>query len=188
MNLKAQPQTNCTRLLVRPNGEIRRFTPTLSVRQDDLHRLLSKVPDVVAPELMWLAQQIPTANGRKLDLLAIDRGGTLFVIEARHTSTAPAAFADAIVHQHWCKALNLQSLIDLYEEASGGQLAVDFYNTFGEPIALNGRATLCVVAPDASRIGNALSALDAAGLPAFGVKFDCFEDGGERFFAFEKIH
>jgi hypothetical protein len=177
-----------TRHLVGWNGEVRRFQPSLHLREDELHDLLLKAPEVIADDLMWIGQQVKTGNGRKLDLLGLTRSGALIVIEAKRSANAAEAFAAAIIHHRWAKCLSTQDLIEHYEEFCGGQLVVDFYNAFGDAIALNGSVSLCIVAPDAHRLAPSIVALDASGIGAFGVEFECFDGGGERFFTFEQVH
>lgn len=177
-----------TRHLVGWSGKARRFRQSLHLREDELHDLLLQASEVIAEDLLWIGAQIKTGNGRKLDLLGLTRCGALIVIEARRSENAAEALAAAIIHQQWARSLSVHDLIGHYEEFCGGQLLVDFYNAFADAIELSGNVTLCVVAPDVRRIAASIAALDASGIGAFGVEFECFEGGGERFFTFEKIH
>ncbi len=188
MNHIAAASSPNARHLVGWNGVARCFRQSIRLREDELHDLLLQAPGVIADDLIWIGQQVKTGGGRKLDLLGLTRDGALIVIEARRSEKAAEAFAAAIIHQHWAKNLSVHDLIGHYEEFCGGQLVVDFYNAFADAIDLSGNVTLCVVAPDVRRIAASIAALDASGIGAFGVEFECFEGGGERFFTFEKIH
>lgn len=170
------------------NGRARHFKPVTALRDDELHQLLLATPAIVDSDLLWLGQQIATGSGRRLDLLAINRSGNLLAVEARQSCRAADALADIIAHGAWCRRQELKDLTEIYEEAVGGQLAVDFYNRFGAPLCLSGRIALCVVAPDVGRIRSTLSVLEAAGIEVAGIACQCFEHDVERIYTFESIN
>lgn len=121
-----------------------------------LHDWLRNDITILADDLMVIGSEVPTAYGTSIDLLCIDPGGNLVVVELKRDRTPRDVVAQALDYASWVKGLSTGEVIGLgnhYCKEEGG-LGAAFGARFGEtlPDTLNGAHRMVIVA----------SAMDAA--------------------------
>lgn len=153
-----------------------------------LENLLAGDISVLGLDVMVVGRQVVTAYGKKVDLLAIDRDGSLHVIELKRDKTPREVVAQALDYGSWVKSLTYDQIAATCSQYAGGaQLEAHFFERFGTqvPEALNQEHHLVIVAAelDASteRIVTYLSA--DYGVPINVLFFRYFVDDGRSYLA-----
>ncbi len=138
-------------------------------------------------DLMVIGRQVVTAYGKKIDLLAIDREGSLYAIELKRDKTPREVVAQALDYGSWVKGLTYEQIVAIHEGYAATPLEVAFADRFNDAIPglLNQDHHLIIVASelDASteRIVNYLSA--DYGVPVNALFFRYFIDDGREYLA-----
>lgn len=105
-----------------------------------------------------------TANGKFIDILAIDQDGNLIVIELKKDRTPRDVVAQVLDYASWVQGLSFDEISVIYAEKHGGaKLEAGFQEAFGRslPQEINQEHELIVVAseldPSTERIISYLS-------------------------------
>jgi hypothetical protein len=141
---------------------------------------------ILAPQLMLIGRQIPTAYGKFIDILAMDASGDLSIIELKRNRTPREVVAQLLDYAPWAQLLSHEDIGLLYSDKNQGRKLEEGYaDAFDTslPEQINQNHQLMVVASelDASteRIINYLS--DNYGVPINAVFFRYFRDGGQGY-------
>jgi hypothetical protein len=141
---------------------------------------------ILAPQLMFIGRQIPTAYGKFIDILAMDASGDLSIIELKRNRTPREVVAQLLDYASWTQSLSHEEIASIYSNANAGRKLEEGYaEAFDSsvPEQINQNHQLMVVASelDASteRIINYLS--DNYGVPINAVFFRFFRDGGQAY-------
>jgi hypothetical protein len=131
--------------------------------------------------LLVLGRQVITKYGKRVDLLAIDVEGTLYVIELKKDRTPREVVAQALDYGFWVRQLDDGAVGDIYARHNdGGALPTAFEEFFGQaaPVPLNSSHQLIIVAseldPSTERIVSYAADFD---IPMNVVFFQYFKDG-----------
>jgi hypothetical protein len=153
-----------------------------------LEAILESDPSILGLDvLLIIGRQVVTTLGTRIDLLAIDAEGVLYVIEVKKGRTPREVVAQALDYGYWLSSLTLEELSEIYADRHDGE---SFEHAFRErfddepPETLSGEHKLVVVA----------SSLDAStdrivryvrehGVPIYVVFFQYFKDGEQEFLA-----
>jgi hypothetical protein len=134
--------------------------------------------------LMLLGRQIVTDQGSRIDLLALDRDGTLYVVELKRDRTPRETVAQVLDYGAWVRRLSAERLAHLFETgpfANSRTLNAAFDEQFEQPLPeiINESHRLVIVASvldqSTERIVEYL--LDDYGVPINVVLFRYFQDG-----------
>ncbi len=143
---------------------------------------------IVAPGLMFLGRQVPTAWGKFIDILALDGDGHLIVIELKRDKTPREVVAQVLDYGSWVQSLSYDDIVRIFAEKNAGKAFESTYEeTFGAapPDTLNAGHRLIVVAArldsETERIINYLT--DNYGVPINAVFFGFFKENGNTFLA-----
>lgn len=141
---------------------------------------------LVAPDLLLIGRQVPTAFGKFIDLLAMDRDGNLVVVELKRDKTPREVVAQTLDYASWVESLSYDQIAEIYAEKHGGQkFEAGYSEAFGAspPENVNESHRMIVVASelDASteRILNYLNS--NYGVPINTVFFQHFKDNGSDY-------
>jgi hypothetical protein len=138
--------------------------------------------------LMLLGRQVLTAHGTRVDLLALDEVGTLYVIELKRARTPREVVAQILDYGSWARSLSAESLARIFES---GPFARDqtFHTAFADrfdeppPETINESHRLVIVASQlddsTQRIVEYL--LEDYGVPINAVFFRYFRDGDSEY-------
>ncbi|WP_079977512.1 PDDEXK family nuclease [Halococcus sediminicola] len=83
--------------------------------EDRLERFLLQDPNVLGQPLLVIDRQITTPSGKRLDILAIDEGGDLHVVELKRDRSPRDVTAQILDYASWVRRLDYQAVKDLYE-------------------------------------------------------------------------
>lgn len=141
---------------------------------------------ILSPELMLIGRQIATAQGKFIDLLAMNMFGNLTVVELKKNKGSREVVGQLLDYACWVENLTYEEIANIYAEKNGGKkLEEGFYDAFGTntPEKLNQSHDLMIVCCelDASteRIVNYL--VNNYGVPINAVFFYYFTDEGKEY-------
>lgn len=153
-----------------------------------LENSLASDLSILSPRFLLLGRQVATANGKFIDILAIDQDGNLIVIELKKDRTPRDVVAQVLDYASWVQGLSFDEIAGIYAEKHGGaKLEAGFEEAFGRslPQEINQEHELIVVAseldPSTERIISYLS--DNYGVPVNAVFFRYFRDNGAEYLA-----
>jgi hypothetical protein len=153
-----------------------------------LESILEADPSILGLDvLLIIGRQVVTSYGKRIDLLAIDSEGTLYIIEVKKGRTPREVVAQALDYGYWIAELTLAQLGELYARHHDGETFEDgFRKRFDDdpPDELAGEHQLVVVAssidPPTDRI---VRYVRERGVPIYVVFFQYFKDGEHEFLA-----
>ncbi|MBV10594.1 MAG: recombinase RecB [Rubinisphaera sp.] len=141
---------------------------------------------LLGSDLMLIGQQVTTAFGKYIDLLAMDSEGNLVVIELKRDKTPREVVAQALDYASWVDGLSYNEIAELYAaHNTGEEFEKGFAEVFGSspPDTINESHQMIVVAseldPSTERIINYLS--NNYGVPINTVFFRHFADNGSEY-------
>jgi hypothetical protein len=139
--------------------------------------------------LLILGRQVETAYGKKIDLLAIDADGVLYVIELKKDRTPREIVAQLLDYGSWVGGLTVETIASIYAKrvaGNGKSFADAFRDRFSAelPETLNETHQLIIVASelDAST-ERIVEYLSAYGVPINALFFRYFNDGSAEYLA-----
>lgn len=94
-----------------------------------LERLLVEDPNMLGRDLLIVGQQVRTASGKQLDLLAIDAEGDLHIIELKRDRTPRDVVAQALDYAAWVRSLRYDDVVDIFEDFDTTR---EFEEAYGE--------------------------------------------------------
>jgi len=152
-----------------------------------LEEVLKSDLAILSPDWMYLGQQVLTAHGKYIDILAMDGDGNLCVIELKRHKTPREAVAQLLDYASWVQGLAYADIADIYADNHPNkpfeQGFVEFFNSPSPPEKVNEQHQLVLVAAEldnaSERIINYLS--DNFGVPINALFFRYFQDGDNEY-------
>jgi hypothetical protein len=137
--------------LWRVEGEVAERVPASAIASEErLEDILEKKIEILGlGDLLPIGRQVVTAFGKRVDLLAIDGRGDLYVIELKKDRTPREVVAQALEYGFWVQSLSFEAIRELYAKHHEGD---DFDSAFTShfegdiPEAINTSHRLVVVA------------------------------------------
>ena len=137
--------------------------------------------------LLLVGRQVITRYGKRIDLLAVDVEGGVYVLELKRDQTPREVVAQALDYGYWVRSLTVEDLSEIYARREDGHtFAEAFRARFDQdlPEGVNDSHQLIIVAStlDAAteRIVNYVADHD---LPLNVVFFQYFKDGSSEYLA-----
>ena len=137
--------------LWRVDGSPRRMSTKSMPLESRLEELIEADPAILGEPLLFIGRQVPTAHGKFIDLLAIDAGGGLHVLELKRDRTPRDVVAQTLDYGSWVESLTHEEVLEIFESYRPG---VAFEEAFSErfgvspPEEMNTEHTLTVVASE----------------------------------------
>src|SRR4051794_39467789 len=107
----------------RVDGE--RTTPVTAsalANEAKLEAILERDPSILGLDvLLIVGRQVITSFGTRIDLLAMDSEGTLYIIEVKKARTPREVVAQALDYGYWVEELTLDDLATLHANHHDGQ-------------------------------------------------------------------
>lgn len=150
-------------------------------READLHKWIEANPKLVGRDLMVIGSEVITDFGGRIDLLALDPEGTVYVIELKRDKTPREVVAQALDYASWIAKRNADDLHEIYRTYKDDDLGRAYQERFGLPppetLAEEHRITIVASAldPSSERIVSYLSEYHGVAINA--VFFSVFNDG-----------
>lgn len=140
---------------------------------------------LVGEDLLLLDRQVATDYGHWIDVLALDRGGNLVILELKRGRTPRDVVAQILDYASWVHGLTRQDVERLAEAGRKLPLEELFRKRFGSelPESLNEEQRLVIVAteldPQSERIVQFLSSRHGVNINV--VFFDYYRDGDREY-------
>jgi hypothetical protein len=144
-------------------------------------------PSILGLDVVIIGRQVETAHGGRIDLLALDREGAVWIIECKRDRTPREVIAQVLDYASWVRLLTDRDLDEIARQHRGKSLAAVFQDwaKTSLPESLNTSHNMVVVATafdEASkRIVEYLA--DEHGVSINAAFFRVFDDGGQAFLA-----
>lgn len=127
--------------------------PSKLDREQRLEEWLERDPGLLGLDLLLIGRQVRTDFGGIIDLLGIDRGGDLVILELKRDRTPRDVVAQVLDYGSWACRLTpreIHEIADRYLAARSLRLADAFRERFGAPIPenLNSSQSLVIVASE----------------------------------------
>lgn len=137
--------------LWRVDGESIEKVPASTIASEErLETIIEARIDLLGlGDLFTVGRQVVTSFGKRIDLLAIDDQGDLYVIELKKARTPREVVAQALEYGFWVQGLSFEAVRDLYSDHHDGEDFDSAFTTrFGAdlPEAINTGHRLVVVA------------------------------------------
>lgn len=94
-----------------------------SDKENRLQQWLIRDLSIVAPELMLVGKEVHAFDNERIDLLAIDRAGRLYVLELKRDIARREAVAQLLDYGAWVAELSLGDLNTLFEKYNPNRMA-----------------------------------------------------------------
>lgn len=173
--------------LWRVDGGPVRVESTQFPKESQLEMLLTADISMLGLEIMLVGQQVVTSYGKKIDLLAMDREGSLYVIELKRDKTPREVVAQALDYGSWVKSLTFEQIATIHNAYFGKPIEVAFEERFESPIpeSLNQEHHLVIVASELDASTERIVAYLSAdyGVPINALFFRYFVDDGRGYLA-----
>jgi hypothetical protein len=174
----------------RMDGTLKELRPSRLDQETRLEDFLEEDLSLLNEDLLLLGRQVMTAQGKQIDLLAIDVEGVLVVIELKRDRTPRDVVAQVLDYASWVEELSYADITEIYEDYVAKtdpdrRFEEAFSDRFGvnPPETLNESHRLIVVAaeldPSTERILKYLS--QGYGVPINAVFFQHFNDEGREY-------
>ncbi len=159
-----------------------------------LEQVIAEDISIIAPNLLLIGRQVPTAFGKFIDLLAMDVDGNLVVIELKRNRTPREIVAQLLDYGSWVRSLEDDELANIFESylakyhpghvgTSLDKAFCERFNVQDTPDSLNESHKLVVVAGElddsTERIIGYLA--DEYGVAINAVFFRFFRDDGRDY-------
>ncbi|HEX4805132.1 MAG TPA: hypothetical protein VFU94_04460 [Conexibacter sp.] len=155
--------------------------------EERLERIIeSRIEILGLGRLMPIGRQLISDYGKRLDLLAIDAQGDLYVIELKKDRTPRDVVAQALEYGFWVRDLSLQAIAELYERNHDDAFESAFERHFEAelPEALNTAHRLVVVATGMdTSTEQIVEYVRGHGVPISVVFFQHLRDGERTYLA-----
>ena len=131
-------------------GDVRQVSPGVITSEERLEDIIEARIDILGlGSLFVIGRQIVTDFGKRIDLLAVDGQGDLYVIELKKDRTPREVVAQSLEYGFWAQGLSFEAVRELYAKHHQGE---DFDSAFTShfetdlPEAINTAHHLIVVA------------------------------------------
>lgn len=180
--------------LWRIDGEgYRRLSSRKLNDESRLEGLIIEDPNMLGKDLLIIGQQVYTGSGNRMDLLGIDLGGDLHIIELKRDRTPRDVVAQALDYAAWVRRLEYNDIVDIFDSFDDER---EFEEAFeqkfhsarpegeaGPPEDVNQAHSITIVAseldPATERIIEYLA--DEYRVPVNAIRFNYYEDGDREY-------
>lgn len=166
------------------NGQLVRARPSRLLKENLIEDWVAKEPTLLGLDAVIIGRQVPTDHGKYIDLLALDRTGSIVIIELKKDRTPREIVAQVLDYASWVRTLTTPQIYDLAERYVGVRLTTAYQEHFDEriPEQLNSSHSMLIVAseldPASRRIVEYLS--EEHGVSINTAFFTVFESDGKE--------
>ncbi len=157
----------------------------------DLERRLEDMivldPSLTGMDLLVVGQQVRTAFGGNIDVVAVDVDAHVHVLELKRGRTPREVVAQVLYYGSWAQTLTLDEISAIFAEENDGTFAEAFADRFGGPVPdlFNANQQLTIVASELDAASDRIVAYLAEqySVPLNAVFFRHFVDGSSEYLA-----
>ena len=152
-----------------------------------LQEWIANDPRLLGQDLLVIGREVPTVNRGRIDILAIDQMGNLYIIELKRDRTPRDVIAQVLDYASWVAELTPRDVHKIAEDRLGKSLPDVFRAHFGSslPESLNSIHNMLIVASEfdqqSERIVKYLA--NEHGLAINTAFFSVFEESGDQMLA-----
>jgi len=175
--------------LWRIDGEaVAEVPPSTIASEERLEDILSGRIDILGlGPLFRLGRQVVTGFGKRIDLLAMDREGDLYVIELKKDRTPREVVAQTLEYGFWVQSLSFEAIRELFAKQHGGEDFDSAFTSFFEaeiPEAVNTSHQLVVLATGMdTSTEQIVEYVRGYGVPINVLFFEYLTDDGREYLA-----
>lgn len=162
------------------------MSPLRFAAETFLEDALEAQPDLLGVDVLIIGRQVELACGGKVDLLAIDRNGTLLAIEAKRDAAAAKAFGQVLGYAYQIATMTYEEIARQCARYLGVPLPIAFAERFGTelPETINVRQLPVLVAPAFNRGAvDVTNLLRGGGVSLLTVKVTGYDIAGSTILA-----
>lgn len=170
----------------RIDGDVIRVPSSVLANENRLEEILESDISILGLDIVLIVgRQVITAFGKRIDLLAIDAQGQLYVIELKRDRTPRDVIAQALDYGSWVAGLTLDDVRNIYMRYRPAEAFDDtFQDRLGtavpDQLASSHQLIIVASALDAST-ERIVSYLSTYGVPLNVVFFSYFRDGDHEY-------
>ncbi|GAB2479047.1 hypothetical protein GCM10027030_11500 [Luteococcus sediminum] len=164
----------------------RRIPATMLPLEKDLEDFLCHDPSLLGERLLIIGRQVPTKQGKFVDLLGMDADGDIHVLELKRDKTPREVVAQVLDYAQWVSTQTREDILDIAAAHLGGKLSERFDEAFGSslPEQINQNQRMLIVATQLDDSSERIVGyLRDFGVPINAVFFAYLEDGDHRYLA-----
>lgn len=160
-------------------------------KEKELEDILFNDLRLLNPDWLMIGRQVVTSYNKYIDLLAIDRNGSIIIIELKRDKTSRDVVAQAIDYASWIQNLKQNDIIDIFNNYSDKylqrkeSLEEAYFNKYSDSITddmLNQGHQIVIVASSLdSSTERIVKYLSDSDIPLNVVFFKVFKDGNNRY-------
>ena len=169
------------------NGQLSEVKRSSLSNESMLQDWIVKNPKLLGLDVLIVGREVPTGNKGRIDILAIDQEGNLFIIELKRGRTPRDVIAQVLDYASWVAELTTRDVHRIAEEKLGKSLRDAFRGRFDVslPESLNSNHNMLIVASEfdgqSERIVRYLA--NEHGVAINTAFFSVFEESGEQMLA-----
>jgi hypothetical protein len=165
-----------------------RVPPSAVASEGQLETVIEAQIDILGlGDLLQIGRQVITDFGKRIDLLAIDSAGDVYVLELKKDRTPRDVVAQALEYGYWVQSLSFENIADLYAHHHQGEDFDSAFSTHFEsdvPEAINTSHKLVVVATGIdTSTEQIIEYVRGYGVPVNVLFFEYLQDDGREYLA-----
>jgi hypothetical protein len=167
------------------NGKVEKINFSPLDDEKKLETILCSDLSILDPDYLLIGNQVLTAYGKVIDILAMNQEGDLVIVELKRNRTPRDVIAQILDYASWVSDLTIKDIENIFlEKNNGKEFEKGYEEKFGNelPERINENHSLVIVASEldnsTERIINYISNF---GVPVNAVFFRYFEDGNAKF-------
>ncbi len=175
--------------LWRVDGDSVTQVPTAAIASEErLEAIIEERVDILGlGDLLQIGRQVITEFGKRIDLLAVDNDGDLYVIELKKDRTPREVVAQTLEYGYWVQGLSYEAIRELYAKHHQGDDFDSVFTTRFEidiPEAINTGHHLVVVATGMdTSTEQIVEYVRGFGVPINVLFFEYLQDDGREYLA-----
>lgn len=109
------------------------------INENELEDMIAENISLLSDEWLIVGRQVRTLYGGEIDLLCIDIGGNLIVVELKKNKTPREVTAQALDYASWVNDIDTEELAEIYLRHTKGEKSLDdaFFERFGTKLIEN---------------------------------------------------
>ncbi len=125
------------------------YTQNMTNKEKTIEDFLEKHPKVLGIDIMIIGRQVPTGNNGIIDIMGIDKNGSIVIIEIKRNITPRSIVSQIIEYACWVESINyneLNSITKKHQNSNTVDLYKKFEDRFGMVPDFNQEQILYIIA------------------------------------------
>ena len=169
------------------SGNLNKVRRSSLVNESLLQDWIASDPTLLGQDLLVIGREVPTVNRGRIDILALDQEGNLYIIELKKDRTPRDVIAQVLDYASWVANLSASEVHEIAQNNLTKPLRDAFRERFDAslPEELNSSHNMLIVASefDASSERIVKYLANEHGVAINSAFFSVFEENGEQFLA-----